>query len=281
MNPNRLAAIIVIYNRHIEDSPSCMKLFDYANISKFIIDNSDKSHIIDHNRDYCLRKSLDYSNFKENLGLSKAYNIGFRKISDTCKDIQWIMVFDHDTTITDQYLQNVISHTLELSCLKPTVLYPIVKTSTKNGETVISPHAVFPRKTSELYINSGIVYSRYIVDKERFDERLFLDLVDYDFMLTLRHRYLLQIKEIPLLAILYQDFSGSSFSSMVNDQFRFELYTKDSLYFARKWKFVRRSTLMKLIKRGIHLALHYNSYKFFEILKYYYKNSKNEVVNEN
>ena len=88
----------------------------------------------------------------------------------------------------------------------------------------------------------------------RYDENLFLDYVDHNFMLDM------QDKDIKILdAKIKQNFSGNDVSNIESSLIRLKIFKKDSKYFyrhnTRKYVFV-------VLKRKLHLCMQYHSVCF-------------------
>lgn len=264
----KLAAIVVIYNRKIKDSPSCMQLMRFQEIKIIVIDNSNKEYFSQSNADYCYKNSLDYLGLQHNTGLSKAYNIGIRFVTENYKLINWITIFDHDTHIPENYYNAVKKNVEYWNPFLPIIGFPIVKAKDATNNIQISPKLVFPAIADKLFINSGIVLSQKIFLNNVYNENLFIDLVDYDFILSLRKKYSSDLIEIPISSTLMQEFSGTNFTDKLKDRERFLLFINDSKRFCRKWKSLKFYSYLKIFKRALHLSLHYKTIQFIiDLLK--------------
>ena len=98
--------LMVLYNKKLEDSLTYKYLKKISNL--LIIDNTIDPKIIDINNNFCKKNKIDYIAKKENLGLSKAYNIGIDFFKN--KNIDYLVLFDDDTDIGDKYIDTVLNY---------------------------------------------------------------------------------------------------------------------------------------------------------------------------
>jgi len=201
----KLYLITVLYNRSVKEIRSLAVLLSFLRYHQeaevFLVDNSTDEEIMAANA--ALTQSakekfsgrVHYVQVGYNAGLSRAYNLALEKIED--EDDFWVMLADDDTLFSRDYLESayrVIRNNLK--GLK--VLCGVVET----GKNWISPRSMHTswmafsfwlrRPKPGIYrnlnpINSGLfLEGKTLRSIGGFDERLFLDQVDFLLMDRLR-----------------------------------------------------------------------------------------------
>jgi len=245
-------AIVVIYNKACEMSETLNSLYKWKHDIKIVVfDNSTKEN---QNSIYCDRENMQYLTQHCNLGLSKAYNFVIQQLPLTEDD--YVMILDDDTVLNDDYIKEV----QESVQLGKDVLLPIVRC----GEDILSPNNIkykcgarMVQSIDELNlnymsaINSGMVVSARVYQTIQYNEDLFLDCVDHDFMRMVREKnfsiYLLKHG-------IEQNFSRAEKPNLESALFRFKLFKKDFrkycqinramiYYHVSIWKFVVSYTI--------------------------------------
>lgn len=198
--------IIVVYNKSCRDSISYRRANEHT-LNIIVLDNSTSDY---GNLEIVKNDNNIYINMGGNKGLSKAYNAALDVID---KENKYVCLFDDDTDMGDNYFELVLNYVNETN---GDILLPIVKTSTR----ILSPcqfrkkRAVEIKSLDELAskpisaINSGMVIKSEIYSRYRYNERIFLDYLDHDFMRDMNK----QKKNIIVMEknILLQDFSMES-----------------------------------------------------------------------
>lgn len=177
-------ALIVIYNKSCKDSASIKDISRLApNINLIVFDNSTQDF---ENEKFCDEKGYTYFSKNKNIGISKAYNYVINHFQFCSGD--YLMMLDDDTHLNENYLieaQKVIKSKNYDVCL------PIVRAN----EKIISPYNYYMNCRTKMIksrneiimsevsgINSGMVIKTDLFNKINYNEKLFLDYVDYDFM---------------------------------------------------------------------------------------------------
>lgn len=205
-NIEDLYVIIVVYNTTCNKSISYIRARDNG-LKIIVCDNSTRDY---GNKDIVMADSNIYINMHGNKGLSKAYNAAINMID---KNNKYICLFDDDTDMGDKYFTKVIEH---INDSHADIYLPIVKTTTR----ILSPCQFKKKRCVELKsltdidkkklsaINSGMVVKSEIYNEYRYNENIFLDYLDHDFMRTMNK----QNKNIIVMEdnILSQDFSMES-----------------------------------------------------------------------
>lgn len=227
-----LYIICVLYNNTADNIESLSNFKElkskHPNVNIVVVDNSESADVKQRSRD--CSAGLIYIDNNGNKGLSKAYNRALANITD---ESFWIMISDDDTLFSMEYLENAYNKAMAFSSK---VISGIVKT---NEAGVLSPlrrNTIRPKaedfiSTAGTYsnifcINSGLfIHSSVIKEIGGYDERLFLDMIDYWMMDKLIEKDENRI-EIVEGAIL-QQFSGTEKSSKEALKRRFSIYKKD------------------------------------------------------
>lgn len=257
-----LYALVVIYNKKCEDSLTLNTLKEYDNkLNIIVFDNSEKDF---NNKDYCDRNNYKYYTKNKNVGLSKAYNYVLKKIEK--KDDDYLIILDDDTNLTKQYFKEVFKET---SLNKYDVLLPIVK----SNNVIISPSKVqfncrikVIKNIAELNnknitaINSGMVVKTNVYNDIIYNEDMFLDYIDHDFMSKIRKN---NFKINVLKSEIIQNFSRNEKGNLKGALFRFNIYIKDFKIYCRnanKMIFY----YINITKFAIKQCIKYRSLKFLK-----------------
>ena len=231
----------VIYEKSIERIGSYKEfgLFQRAHqdVQFRIYDNSG-SDTCDLNREFCIAKpNIQYFPNGSNIGLSRTYN----KVLKTSNEDDWIFWADDDTVFSVDYLENVYRYSQ--AGLTP-VISGVIRTQTGNLLSPVSPdkalgqeEALDGRVLSGVYcINSGLCVRRNIYSKiGYYDERLFVDMIDYWFFDELRKNSSDQVYIAQ--GEIKQSFSGNTHAAMQKMLRRYKIYKNDfSVYCALEGK---------------------------------------------
>lgn len=199
--------IIVLYNQRVEFSSSYRK-FRSLNLPLLVIDNSTESEYIEHNKRITSEDGNTYCSMGENAGLSKAYNHAIEILKEQSYE-DYILMMDDDTDFPEDFLEAMEKAIEEHSA---DIYLPIVQAENH----ILSPCQIENDRIRELEdqkhidfsklsaINSGMVISMRVFDKIHYNEALFLDYVDHDFMRQVRNK---NLKICILNAVVHQSFS--------------------------------------------------------------------------
>lgn len=221
-----LNALIVIYNKSCIESTTFKFISNYSKeINIIVFDNSN----IDYgNKEYCESNGISYYTMNQNIGLSRAYNFVLNKIKLNKSD--YLLILDDDTTLNDEYIREVLESINENNA---DILLPLVWSK----DELISPSYVSfncrvkrikdasaINKKNITAINSGMVIRTNIYNNIKYNENLFLDYVDHDFMKKVReNNYKIKV----LNSSIYQAFSRNEKQTLSNVKIRFNIYKKD------------------------------------------------------
>lgn len=262
-----LNIIIIIYNMKLEDSPAFKMSFERINkCSITVVDNSIKDDIRLHNENIAKHYDIYYLTKYENIGLSKGYNFAIDTIKKERPETKWIITLDQDTILNKEYFDEVqekIYSLNESSLYYPTVTSDIgiISPISMNKHLVKNDKDHTGKSSNIVAINSGLLIKIELFDTVKYDESMFLDMLDFDLFCQLIKKQ--QINKISNMeCIIKQEFSGANFSTFENDYKRFKLYVSDFKTFCKKWKVNNVYTYYILLKRAIKLTIHYKTIKF-------------------
>lgn len=211
---NSLSAFMALKNAH-------------DNVEIVIVDNSEKEEV--KKKSQSQSHDIIYLDNNGNKGLSVAYN---RVLSEFLNDPCWIMLADDDTEFSIEYLENAYSKAMINS---NRIFCGIVRTE----QGVLSPlKANKVRKQSDLFINepgiynnifcinSGLVFNISVIKETGFfEEKIFLDMLDYWFMDKLIELHMNRIEVLG--GDIWQHFSGTEITDKKSQKRRFSIYKKD------------------------------------------------------
>ena len=108
MNFKEIYIVIVLYKTNLEDSKTIatLKNIPDENINLMVFDNSPEKQ---YNLSYFKYDKFDihYFNDCSNPGLSRAYNLALNNARD--ENYKWLLLLDQDTTITPEYIKEIMS----------------------------------------------------------------------------------------------------------------------------------------------------------------------------
>lgn len=259
----KIYKIIVIYNNFI-------KSISIRNIDNIVfVDNSTDKSIKKSNNLYANESfnKFVYIDMQGNKGISRAYNKAIEIIKPTNDD--YILILDQDTDFDSNIFNKYIAYIESNPSVD--IICPIVKDS----EGIMSPslsngvynyhiqsvNEVKDDKINEYsFINSGMCIKGSVFSKLKYDETLFLDFVDHDFVK--------QIKENNFIigfcfdVVLNQDFSGVTKNTFEQDFNRFKIFIKDAKVYYNKY-FPKQNYKIILFKRTLKLTFIHRKLSFF------------------
>ena len=249
--------LIVIYNSTIKNSETYRTIKDYKNINIIICDNSTKDY---GNLEYAKGiTNITYLNMGGNVGLSKAYNEGLKLIEKNNQDI--VCLFDDDSIIPENYFE-IISQ--KAKNLDTKMFMPLVydQMGLMSPNLMIGNYLHRAKSTNhnikELSaINSGLVIRTDVFKNYSYDENLFLDCVDHNFIRDMRKKDVKMevVEEIKL----EQNFSSFT-DNQKSAEIRFQIFKKDLKYFYKDSYYYY---LYIIARHRLRLCLTYKTFKFF------------------
>ena len=254
-----ISIVIVNYNQLLKNSSIFQKNMECNKEHILVVDNSTKVEIQKQNLEYCREKrNVTYLSHEKNLGISKAYNVAIKEIRKT--DCQYLLLLDADTDIASEYIEK-LQGLLERKEID--LILPIIKTKKgaimspcKQGKCGFFKHyndiAQIDVNHQLSAINSGMCISRNIWESYQYDEQLFLDYVDHQFMKDFfkRSNKMHIMKDI----VLVQDFSAET-DDLRKAKFRYSIQMKDIRYFLRKNKYPCYCIWIHMWRRKLRLFI--------------------------
>lgn len=255
-----LFGIMVIYNKNANASVTYQCLRRQKNLRIIVCDNSTKDYdnrrIIEENGDY-------YISMHGNAGLSKAYNKALDYIQHNIPRMQgYIMLFDDDTFIPDDYFHKMF---WAIKSGRADIYLPIVK----DEIGILSPSMmkkyychralggnVWKIKKSEICgINSGMAISLKIFKNYRYNEELFLDYVDHNFIRDMRKYH----RKIAIVETYIQQSFSSNIYDKGKELARLNIFKKDINAFYKRGIGNRVFFHYTMLRRKMKLAIKYKS----------------------
>lgn len=265
---------IVTYKEHFDKSVTYNKLiesFFVSNLSNqisvFIFDNTPQDDVHHYNTINTSvddkRINLKYFTKKSNIGLAKAYN--FLANEAINNGYEWVVLLDQDTTLPKNFYDSYVNTSEEILIQAPKVL--------SNGK-MISP-ALYSNYRSKIIkdvinctypianiscINSGLLINLDLYKMVGgYNEELFLDFCDHEFMLRVKQKY----TKIRILEVfLTQDFSNDV-HDFKQAFFRYKLFLNDLVSFSKnKSKF--KIFLYVDLPRVLSLSKKFKTFKFIK-----------------
>lgn len=174
---NKIHSIVVLYN------PTADNIENYKEIALMsdkliLIDNSNRITTFAGNDE----KNIEYVKNDENIGLSKALNLGIRKCLNNA-DCTHIALFDQDS-IPDKNMFMRLIEELNKSDQKVVTVSPqILDVKNKSIKIVNETEIV------DVVITSGSLYPKQAFEKVGLmDETLFIDYIDYEWCLRAKSK---------------------------------------------------------------------------------------------
>ena len=179
----KLSGCVVVYNKRVDESRSLQSLRKQGFHSLLVFDNSTEDEVCRYNLQYAsATNSFRYICLHQNVGISRAYNMAIEDMGDS----DYLAVFDDDTEVPNTY-HYVMCAALERNSFD--IAMPIVKV----GARIVSPCRRTRFSFAPVYdledlgssfsgINSGLCVNMRYAKEHPFNERLFLDYVDHDYL---------------------------------------------------------------------------------------------------
>lgn len=187
---NSVAAVIITYNVENNFKDRINKLKGKVD-EIIVVDNGSKPETINMLRE--LEKETTIIYLEKNKGIAYALNKGIKYSIE--KGYDWVLTLDHDSIVTDDMVNNM------LKCYegfdeklkeKVAMLVPIhVEEKEHENNDIINNEESASKSYTEVLteITSGALTKVSIYKKVGlYDERLFIDLVDHDYCLSLNKK---------------------------------------------------------------------------------------------
>lgn len=182
---------IVIYNEYIKDAAA------YKNITSFnlpychllVTDNSDKEEIKKANKIECERTGAFYIDMGGDMGLSKAFNKAIDATIDQADKNDIIVFMNDDSAVTEEFivaLQNEATQLEDVDIFAPImqgqngILYSPARQGFFKNHYPKTIEEEIPQKS--FFAIASCCSVRYrVFENYRFDENIFMDVIDNDF----------------------------------------------------------------------------------------------------
>lgn len=265
----KIIIVLVIYNIKINESLSYE--YFHSNICDedrlYIFDNSIDTNCQSFNSSYNFNKNELYLSSGKNEGLSKAYNSVIQNLEKDSNN--WIIISDQDTAYPPNYIsivKNIINNT------NAYILCPVIN----DNVGIMSPCKCSWRGFSHnteinmnkldkySFINSGMIINSTVFSNIKYDENLFLDFIDHDFVRMIRSKFNDKMFYVIQNIEIFQNFSGVTKNPFSTDFNRFKIYIKDLRYFYKKWYERQIIANIKLVFRAIKLSIRHKRIDFFK-----------------
>lgn len=181
---NNVAAVIITYNVGEEFKDRINKLKNKVD-EIIVVDNGSGIDTINILKE--LEKLITIKYLEENKGIAYALNRGIEYAIS--KDYKWILTLDHDSIVTDNMIVNMLNCYSGLSKeLKEKVAMLVPRHIEESDINLKELGSISDENYTEVLteITSGaLTKSKVYKDFRLYDEKLFIDLVDHDYCLSL------------------------------------------------------------------------------------------------
>lgn len=252
-----LFGIIVIYNKNVRDSITYQCLKKQDNLQVVVCDNSTRNF---DNKNIVENDGFYYVDMHGNAGLSKAYNAALDVISSVNEGMKgYVSLFDDDTFIPDIYFSKLRS---EIITKKSDIFLPIVKDEVgilspsvmKKYYCHRAPENVWAIKQNELCgINSGMAIRLRIFKQYRYNEKIFLDYVDHNFLRDMRKRR----RRVSIMNVEIRQTFSSNVRNKEKELIRFKIFKKDINEFYKRGFWNRFFFYYVITRRKMQLTRKY------------------------
>lgn len=244
-----------MYNEWCGNSKTCITLAQNSVQPDLVlvVDNSTKNM---NNEACCAERGWLYHSMCGNAGLSKAYNAAIRLLDGQTDLVVWA---DDDTCFPENYFEKLREYARNDT--KADVFLPVVRTqSFIMSPAIYTKRRVVPiRSVDELKgkeitgINSGLAVRLRVYQEFHYDEAIFLDCVDHDFLRWCRihGKKFCVMNDLELV----QSFFSEGKPSPAARKNRARIYTRDTRVFDAKCGKSRLLTQWDLLRYWIAVEL--------------------------
>jgi len=231
----KINGVVILYN---PDEVILRNISSYLNfINKlYIVDNSENKNIAITEKIKMLSNKCEYVNNNGNHGIAHALNIGAKlAIKDGAS---WLLTMDQDSKFEGNNLKNLIQCALQCDITTVGIVSPLHVLEHSLNKPVQT------QKTPEVLdvMTSGNLLNLHIYELiGEFIEKLFIDAVDQEYCLRLRHnRYKILLCESALLQHCLGDLKELNFGFKIirysnHNSIRRYYITRNRLYLLRKY----------------------------------------------
>lgn len=262
---------LVIYNKIIPSSKAYQTLMEADGINDkhyniVIYDNSVNKECLEYNKLFSEKNNIIYCGGKGNVGLAKAYNSVAKYLITHYKAKDFLITLDDDSEIDKAYVRRMqfVTENVDADVYAPMVFTDGVLLSPSNSTFYGKINMV--KTLDEIAIkritciNSGLWIRISVLDEIKYNEKLFLDMVDHSFFDELRK----QRKKVKCVsnAIIRQNYSQFEESSLDSKLARYAITVYDTYIYAQKNILKRIYFILFQIKQAFILDKKYETTSF-------------------
>lgn len=184
MHPDSICAVVVTYNPCVKDIANLTRIRPQVN-GLVVVDNGSPIGSLDTFRIENIDPNVAIIRNGRNLGLPAAMNIGMRWAAD--HNYEWVILFDQDSTVTDGFVQAMLRTYWEHPRREEIgIVAPLYISRTTGGVIAKSPRFVGKGLLRAAMTSGSLIPMKIVKKYGGFDERLFIDILDYEYSLRLR-----------------------------------------------------------------------------------------------
>ena len=169
----KFAGVVVLYNPSNDDLNNINSYIDYLD-KLYVVDNSDNSVKLSFDN-----KKIEYISYNENLGVSKALNIGAEKATND--GFEWLLTMDQDTVLNESIFKSVSKVIKEEKVDDIGIITPWHNTKLDTDKPKDNVDYPLDVMTSGNFVNLKVLN-----ELGRYDERFFIDGIDIEICLRLK-----------------------------------------------------------------------------------------------
>lgn len=262
--------VIVFYNQSIEASKTFQTLmgncqeFLSEDISIILYDNSPNSQKFDQKKYENI--NITYKHDSRNLGIATAYNYAW-SITKT-NGSEWLVLFDHDTEVTRQYVQQMlevnevdrdIAAVVPIISCEGTVISPVYSDTIRPLQQE-RPKAGVQQKPV-MAINSGsLIKVSFLNQINGFNESFALDYLDHWIFYEIYSKgFKVQVLDVNLeheLSVMdYSRVSVNRYKSIIDSESYFYQHYHKEMLPAYRSQLFKRLIKQLLIVKNKHIAI--------------------------
>lgn len=269
----KIFCTIVFYNSYIEKSAAISNLIKAINIDDcevIAVDNSVVDKYLEANLQFCKRKKITYLRMDGNIGLSKATNKALDYIKrQNPEENDIVITLNDDTSVTNEFILDVREKAQKYK--EYDIFVPYMQG--QNGIYYSPAKAGFFKnyhpETLDTFIPQDRFFAIYsccackwkVYKDYRYDEKLFMDLIDNNFCDDQRT---LGRKFMPLKIVIQQNYALKNEGlSMDRIQNRWKIWVPDFLTYCKKKKMRLVGYYLSIAARGVMFSIKCKNIKFW------------------
>ena len=265
----QVIAVVVVYNQRVEECVACVSIRESVSPwDRVVVMDNSAPQYLSPNEETCVRWGWQHRAMGGNMGLAKAYNAA---ICEWGKEDSFFVFFDSDTQIPPDYLEVLHQRAIEESDVGVWVPWVIDDKGllspcrmgvclAKRFQNVGEVH----RAAKKSAINSGMVVRGDWALRLPYNEKMFLDYIDHEFL----GRFFSSGGRMGLLerVTLRQNFADTSPQNPDAQFHRFVLFSKDFRVYCQGNSFRRLLGEAYLLFRRVKLAFRHRDSRFLKII---------------